>query len=264
MFEAMEFSFLSSFSSVTLAIIMFIVMLATYHVGYRVSTRFQTYFVNGLGPIEGSLLGLLALLLAFTFSMAVSRYDTRRRVLLEEVNYIGTALLRADLYEPVERAGFRADFKEYIDVRSAFLDTGFDEERVAENLNQTAAVSKRIWDRAARLGRDPANLIASNQMIPALNNMIDVVTSRTVKRQATVPDAIIWVLFGLCALSSFTIGVDRRESKASMMVVNAVFALMISACIFLIIDLDRPRSGLITLEGMNGLFADLRNSFDRP
>ena len=260
----MEFSFLSSFSSIGLAIAMFFVMLTTYYVGCLVSNRFKNYFAEGFGPVEGSLLGLLALLLAFTFSMAAARYDGRRAILIQEANNIGTAVLRADLYEPTERAAFRADFKEYVETRIAFHDAGFDEDKVAENLHKSDAISTRIWARAARLAQDPKNLIQSNQMVPALNDMIDVLTTRNALRHATVPDSIIWVLFILCAVSSFMIGINRKESKSSMTVVNAVFALMISACIFLIIDLDRPTHGLITLEGVNQNMVDLRGLFETP
>jgi len=260
----MEFSFLSSFNSLGLAITMFIVMLVTYWIGSRTSARFKGYFAEGFGPVEGSLLGLLALLLAFTFSMSAARYDARRHVLIEEVNNIGTAILRADLYEPSERAAFRADFKEYVEARIGFHDAGFDEEKVTQNLKLSTDISERLWARAARLGQNPANLIASNQMIPALNDMIDIVTTRNAIRHATVPDSIIWVLFILCAVSSFMIGINRTETKSSMMAVNTVFGLMISACIFLIIDLDRPRHGLITLEGFNQNFIELRSLFDRP
>jgi hypothetical protein len=263
-FEAMEFSFLSSFGSLGMAIMMFFVMLAAYYFGSLVSTRFKNYFVDGFGPVEGSLLGLLALLLAFTFSMSAARYDARRAILIQEANNIGTAILRADLYEPSERAGFRADFKEYVETRIEFHEVGFNDERIGENLNRSDAISTRIWARAARLAQDPKNLVQSNQMIPALNDMIDVLTTRNAIRHATVPDSIIWVLFVLCAVSSFMIGINRKESKSSMMVVNAIFALMISSCIFLIIDLDRPTHGLITLEGMNQNIVDLRGLFDTP
>ena len=263
-FETMEFSFLSLFSSYSLAIIIFLVMIAAYWIGCRVSQRFKNYFIDGFGPVEGSLLGLLALLLAFTFSMSAARYETRRQIVLQEARFIGTAILRADLYEQLERDAFRADFKEYVEVRIASHDSGFDEEKVTQNLDLSTRISTRLWDRAARLGRNPANFISSNQMIPALNNMIDIVTTRNVARHSTVPDAIIWVLFMLCAVSSFMIGINRKESKSSMLVVNTVFSLMISACVFLIIDLDRPKHGLITLDDMNQNLIDLRGLFESP
>jgi hypothetical protein len=263
-FETMEFSFLSLFSSYSLAAIIFIVMIAAYWIGCRVSQRFKGYFIDGFGPVEGSLLGLLALLLAFTFSMSAARYETRRQIIVQEARQIGTAILRADLYEPSEREAFRADFKEYVEVRIACHDAGFDDKMITRNLNQSVAISTRLWDRAARLGRNPSNFISSNQMIPALNSMIDTVTTRNAARHSTVPDAIIWVLFILCAISSFMIGINRKESKSSMLVVNTVFALMISACVFLIIDLDRPKHGLITTEEMNQNIIDLRGMFNEP
>jgi hypothetical protein len=260
----MEFSFLSSFNSLGLSVALFFLMLLAYYGGCLVSTRFKDYFVEGFGPVEGSLLGLLALLLAFTFSMAASRYEDRRQILIQEANSIGTAILRADLYEPTERAAFRADFKEYVEARIAFHEAGFDQQRVNENLSRSTSISNRLWERAARLGQNPSNLIPSAQMIPALNDMIDIVTTRAALRQATVPDSIIWVLLALCAVSSFMIGIERKESNSSMWVVNAIFSIMVATCVFLIIDLDRPKNGLITLQEANQNLSGLRTLFDKP
>jgi hypothetical protein len=260
----MEFSFLTHFSSIGLAICLFVIMLASYWVGSTVWLRFRGFIAEGFGPVEGSLLGLLALILAFTFSMAAARYDARRAILVQEANHIGTAILRADLYDAPERAAFRADFKEYVEVRIGFHYAGFDEEKVKANIKQSSDISSRIWQRAARLGHDPRNLISSNQMVPALNNMIDVVTTRNALRYATVPDSIIWVLFILCAVSSFIIGISRKESGGSFAAVNVIFALMITSCVYLIVDLDRPLAGLISNESVNHNLVDLRGLFDTP
>lgn len=258
----MKFSFLSHFSSVALAFFLFLAMLAVYWVGARLSSR-RSKDADGFGAVEGSLLGLLALLLAFTFSMAASRYDVRRQVLVEEANAIGTAILRADLYSESARTLFRADFKDYVDARIAFYEAGLDEEKVAATNQLSASISAKIWERAATLAHNRDNLIPSNQMIPALNEMIDIVTTRNAARQATVPDSVLWMLFALCIVSSFIVGFSRKEKEMSW-VVSVVFALMISACIFLIVDLDRPSQGFITLEEANRNIVDLRNMFAKP
>ena len=124
----MQFSLLSQFSSAGIAFTLFVAMIGVCWVASRLSSRgVQKETTGKFGPVEGSLLGLLAFLLAFTFSMSASRYDARRHVLIEEANDIGTAVLRADLYSDEERRSFRADFKEYVEARIAFHEAGFDQ-----------------------------------------------------------------------------------------------------------------------------------------
>jgi hypothetical protein len=98
-------------------------------------------------------------------------------------------------------------------------------------------------------------------MVPALNEMIDVVTTRNAARRATVPDSILWMLFTMCLVGSFIVGFGRKKTQHAW-VANMVFALMISSCIFLIIDLDRPSQGLITLESANQHIVELRTMFE--
>jgi membrane protease YdiL (CAAX protease family) len=258
----MSFSSLSQFSSVGTALILFLLMIAFYWAGFKLSLRHKKKEPSeGFGPVEGPLLGLLALFLAFTFSMAASRYDTRRQVLIEEANVIGTAILRADLYPDTERKLFRADFKDYLEARIAFYETGFDEGKIKATTGQSGNISAKLWTRAALLAQNRDNLISSNQMIPALNAMIDIVTTRNAARFATVPDSIVWLLFVLCLVSSFVVGYSRKETESSWVVI-IVFALMVSAAVFITLDLDRPSQGLITLEEANKNIIELRSLFE--
>ena len=258
----MEFSFLSQFSSAGTAFALFLGMIAVCWAASRLSSRGANKETSGrFGPVEGSLLGLLAFLLAFTFSMSASRYDARRHVLVEEANDIGTAILRADLYSDTDRRFFRADFEDYVESRIAFYEAGFDQEKVDANLERSASISAKIWNRAALLARDGNNLIPSYHMIPALNNMIDIVTKRNAARHATIPDSILWMLFALCLVGSFLVGYNEKDIASSRVVV-VVFALMISSSIFIILDLDRPSQGLITLEQTNKNIIELRTMFE--
>lgn len=101
--------------AIVIAFVLFLLMLAVHWAGLRLRLLRRRQRpdeeINGASTIEGSLLGLLALLLAFTFSMANERYDTRRAVIIQEANAIGTAVLRADLYPDTTRQQFRADFR---------------------------------------------------------------------------------------------------------------------------------------------------------
>jgi len=104
---------------------------------------------SGIGPLEGALLGLLSLLLAFTFNKSASNYDTRKALLVQEANEIGTALFRSDLYPDSTRHEFRTDFKKYIIARIDYYKAGNDENKIRDALKNAEIISQRIWLRAA-------------------------------------------------------------------------------------------------------------------
>ncbi len=108
---------------------------------------------TGIGPLEGALLGLLSLLLAFTFNKAASNYDTRKTILVQEANDIGTALLLCDLYPDSTRLVLRNVFKEYIVARINYYKAGFDEDKIQREILNASKISSKIWQHASRLAR---------------------------------------------------------------------------------------------------------------
>lgn len=97
-----------------------------------------------LGSIEGSLLGLIALFLAFTFNMAANRYDERRTIIIEEANDIGTAILRTDLYPEPTRSKLRAEFKQYVEARIAYHQAGIDATKIETATKNTEFHARRL------------------------------------------------------------------------------------------------------------------------
>jgi hypothetical protein len=98
--------------------------------------------------LTSSLLGLLALILGFTFAMAGSRYDSRKDNLIEEANCIGTAFLRSDVYTDSLKYEFRKDFEAYIKSRREYYLLDNNEVKLMASLRQSAAISDRLWSRA--------------------------------------------------------------------------------------------------------------------
>jgi len=260
----MNLSFIYNTPAGIIVLIVFIMMMISNWLGFRVKLYYNS--IPGLSldespSAEGALLGLLALLLAFTFSMSSSRYELRKQIIVEEANDIGTAVLRADLYPDSIRNLFRADFKKYVDSRIAYYDVGFDEKKIQTALANSNEISSRIWKRAAALGQDPRNLALTNQMIPAVNAMIDIVTTRDAARNAHVPDVILFVLFLLLITGSFIVGYGRKGKRTDWINI-LVFALMTALTVYLILDLDRPRRGIITLDTSEDKMVELRSMFN--
>jgi hypothetical protein len=259
----LELSLLQSSSTILIAIILFILLIVFYLFGFRLRRRMiksnREQAIQDLGQINSTLLGLLALLLAFTFSMSNSRYDTRRELVIEEANNIGTAILRTDIYPDSMRQILRSQLKEYVEARIAFYQAGMDIEKTVAAYIKAGEISSEIWSTAAAYAKTDNITTRTSELIPALNAMIDVTTTRRAAGESTIPDSIMYFLFLLCLCSAFLLGYDHKNDFDWIVVVG--FAVMLSATVFTIIDMDRPRSGLIDMDKPNQKIIELRQMF---
>ena len=215
---------------------------------------------KALAPLEGALLGLLSLLLSFTFGMSASRYDARKALIVKEANNIGTVILRSDMYADSIRTQFRKELQEYVEARIAYYEADGDK-AINEQLAKAEAISATVWKRAASLAKESPNVVRDNQMISALNEMIDIVTSRDAGRQATVPDLIIYLLISLTVLGSFIVGYSKKEKKNDW-IIFTLYTLMTVMTIYTILDLDQSRRGLIQTGTPHEKIIELRNYFN--
>jgi hypothetical protein len=198
----------------------------------------------GLGPMTSAVLGLFSLLLAFTFNRSASHYYHMRERTVEEINAIGTGLLRADLFADSDRTAFRADMKAYVEARIAYYDAGTDEQRISSAMHLTDQVAMRLWARAARLSRTSSETVRSMQMIPAIGGMMDATAQREEARTAHLPGSVLAGLFALCLVGSFLLGYAGHPVRTDRVVIG-IYAITTVLTIGLILDLDRPRSGMI-------------------
>lgn len=246
-----------------IALILFILMIIATMIGKIIGTNIYKNKKSEKNLTETSgLIGLLFFLLAFTFGMSGSRYDSRRTIVVEEANDIGTAILRSDLYPDTERTLFRKDFKEYVEARIQYYEVGPDVKGILKADSLSQAISARLWQRASALSKDSANLAATQQMIPALNTMIDVTTSRLAGERAKVPESILIMLFLLALITAFYSGYSEGRKGKIDWLVQTGFCLLVSLVILFTYDLDRPRRGFVNLDGPNQTIIELRKNFN--
>jgi hypothetical protein len=251
-------SFIYQTDAGILVLLLLVLMLACIYIGRKVGLKIhlqQEAGTQSTGTSISAMFGLLAFLLAFTFSMSASRYDTRRENIVIEANALGTAILRADLYPEEERKAFREDFKQYLEGRIRYFDEGLASENSEEDYG------KKLWDRAARLSPKPEHLVASQQMIPALNEMLDTSTTRWVGELSRVPDSIVWMLFILSLASAFYLGYSTGVKEPMDWFVAFGFCVLTSLVVYITLDLDRPRRGLIQLSTPHKAMLELRKLF---
>ena len=244
-------SFLYQTPTFIIAAILFVLIIIFNRAGFAVqkqqAKKNEDNTPIALGPVEGALLGLLALLLSFTFSLSASKSDGRRAVIVEEANDISTAISRCDLYPDSIKNELKSLFTNYVDARIAYFDAGIDTQKINASLKQTNEEYNKIWTKVIALSQDKENVLRSQEMVPALNAMSDIVTTRDAHRSAHVPESILWMLFMLTLVGSFVMGYGTAGNRYNWIIVSG-FALMTVMTIYLILDLDRPRRGIINMD----------------
>jgi hypothetical protein len=259
----LKLSLLQSTPTILIAIVLLILLILFYILGYRLRlrkiNRSKDQAVEDLSAINGTLLGLLALLLAFAFSMSNSRFDTRRAMIIEEANNIGTVILRTDIYPDSMRQLLRGQLKDYVEARISFIQAGMDEKKIVETYLKANEISNKIWSTAANYAKIDNITTRTSELIPALNAMIDITTTRRAAGESTIPDSIMYFLFVLCLCSAFLLGYDIKNKFDWIVLIG--FAIMLSATVFTIIDMDRPRSGFINMDKPNEKIIELRDMF---
>jgi hypothetical protein len=223
-----------------------LIALVAYEVGFRAGRWWQGRTQEDKeGPtaiLVGSLLALMAFLLAVTMGMAVDRFDARRVLVVEEANAIGTVYLRAGYLPQPASDQTRALLREYAPLRIDIPDQA----QLEANFARSDEIQNELWAIAESLAKGSASSEVFALYISSLNDMIDLGETRlTAIVYARVPETVIWLLILGAALTlgmvGFQAGLHRRRSLISAVVLVVV----LGAVIMLIVDLDRPRQGLI-------------------
>jgi ABC-type glycerol-3-phosphate transport system permease component len=249
---------------IVIAGLLFSAMLALTESGYRIGRRRKLRDPEssdaGLGEVDAAVFGLLGLTLAFTFSGAADRFAVRRTQIVEEANTIGTAYLRVDLLPAAEQPPIRALFKQYLESRIEVFEAFPD--RAASNaaLQRSKQLQGEIWARSVAACRKDANPSTATLLLTALNEMIDITTTRAVAASTHSPLIIFGLLVALSLLGALLSGYAlARRGKRSLMHI-LVFALAVTGTICVVVDLDYPRAGLIHLRAADKPMLELRQS----
>jgi hypothetical protein len=217
------------------------------------------------GYLVGSMIGVLALLLAFSFGMALQRYEERRHLVVQEANAIGTSYLRAQLLDEPHRTRLSNLLVAYTDNRIALVSATGEQldQRTAQNDN----LLTDIWAAVTAARDSAASHSVSVPLLNSYNELIDLETERKVARAVRIPAALLMLLYGFLVITAAVIGfvLDERRARIGAF----VFFLLLSLYVATISDLSRPDSGTIkeSQEPMLMLQASLKaqppEAFDR-
>jgi hypothetical protein len=191
--------------------------------------------------LVGSMLGLLALLLAFSFAMGIDRYEERRHLVVQEANAIGTSYLRAQLLDEPHRGRLSKLLVEYTDNRIELATA--DRENVPRRLAVNDKLLTELWAAVtAARGSAQAHGI-SVPVLSTFNDVIDLDTERKVARTVRIPGPVLILLYGFLAMTAGVLGFVLEERRAWFGA--CVLFVLLSLYVSIIADLNRPASGSI-------------------
>jgi hypothetical protein len=243
----------------------FLAMLVFSELGRRIGiarlARDPDGLEKGAGAAEAAVFGLLGLLIAFAFSGAASRFEDRRHLINTEVNAIGTAYLRIDVLPGDAQPEMKELFRRYVDVRLASYRNMADPVARKAKLAEGSALQGDIWAKALSACKRPdAPQQAAMLLLPALNEMIDITTTRETAILNHPPIAVFLLLCGASLMGALLVGYGTSPNKTRGWFHTLIFAVILSLTVYVIADLEFPRLGLIRIDAADEILVNLRNS----
>lgn len=228
-------------------------ILISYEVCFRIGSRYQRRTDDEIkaqtNAIQGGILGLLALLLGFTFNMALQRFDNRTHAVIGEANAIGTSLLRTKLLPaPYDSVTWQL-LQQYVDLRIEIstIDLTKEEERTSIN-QKTDKLQNEIWETAIRAAEVDPRPVTTGYFITSLNDVIDARGERNAILQSHVPEVILFLLFLVFIINGALMGYSSGLTLKRAYIPTVMLTLLIVMVVFIVIDLDRPKRGLIKVK----------------
>ncbi|MFJ1267138.1 hypothetical protein ACD661_01045 [Legionella lytica] len=255
---------LYTITGVLFVFILFGLMMLSLFLGYKYSNHFKSSQKikkeGGVQIIEGSMFALLGLLLAFTFSSAVTKLEHRKELIIDEANAIGTLSLRFDLLPAEEREQFKTTLKNYLNVHIKAYRAIPNMAEVNRYLDKSHAYQNKLWSDAALFCSGTKSNYPCMLIMPALNQVFDIENTRLKNTLLHPPIYIFVLLVGVALVATFFIGNNLGYSKDISMIHIIFYALVISLVIFSIVDIEYPRLGFIRVDSFDSVLIDLRAS----
>lgn len=249
-----------------IAAVLLATLLAAIEIGYRIGARRKACgndalkeHVNGL---QSAVLGILALLLGFTFSLALQRFDERSQAVVNETNAIGTAALRAQLLPAALRTDTQAQLREYTELRVRAGTVPLDDRAaMAQMRAQAEQAQARLWSRAREAAELDTAAYTPILFVESINALIDAFASREAALDRHVPELALWLMHLTFLMAAGIVGFAAGFAGHRPSLVSTIMVGLIVVLVFIILDLDRPRRGLIQVD--HASLVELQTSLQR-
>jgi len=228
-------------------------------IGQRAIARDGAAGVPNVGSLEATVFALLGLLIAFTFSGALQRFDLRRAQAVDEANAVGTAYLRIDLLPASAQPALRQSFRNYVDARIATYSKLPDIEMAKRELARSQQLQSEIWSLAVAAVRTPGGRSETELLVmPAINQMFDLATVRVTATQIHPPIIIYVMLIGLAMAAALLAGYQTAGEKGYDWIHKIGFAAIVAFTVYVILVIEYPRLGFVRLDAIDQVLMSVR------
>ena len=226
-----------------------VLMLAANEVGRYVRRRWSRVRSDeNVSTLESAVLGLLALMIGFTFAMALSHYDARRDAVLNEANAIGTTALRARLLPAPHNAESLKLLRDYTQLRLNVVKSIRIQAELNVFIDRSNAIQEALWQQAKAVMPKDAGVVPTGLFIQSLNDMIDQQQKRITAFRTRIPDMVMNALYGIALVAAGLIGYSSGLGARRTYLPNYVVIVLVAAVILFIQDLGRPEAGFIRVD----------------
>ena len=218
---------------------------------------------SNFGAIESALFAVFGLLMALTFTGAASRFNEKRMLIADEVTAVQTAYLRLELLPNEQRLALRELFRHYVDSRLEVYRRMPDAQAATAEMAKAEKLQQQIWANAVTATELPgAHRDAGKLLLPALNNMFDITTVRTMSLQIHPPTIIYVLLFSVGLACSLLAGYRMANAQHRSWLHILGFTVITVVVVYVILDLDYLREGLIRLQTADQLLVKAREAMN--
>jgi hypothetical protein len=232
-----------------LSLVFLALLVAASEAGFRLGRRRRKQTSEDtksqMSTVGAGILGVLGLLLGFTMSMAVTRFEVRKHLVLEEANAIGTAHLRTQLLPAAEGREIADLLRAYTNVRVPPEDGRDLYTQITSARQKSARLQDAFWQRAVAYGQEDPNPVRAGLLLQSLNDVIDLDAARWMAFQNHVPEAVIYVIAMVGLLAATVVGYSFGLGGLRQLFSICMLSLAVTLVLAVIIDLDRPREGFI-------------------
>lgn len=234
---------------------LFLIILGLFFLAIELGFRLGKKYVDNqdhalaahVSSLQGAVLGLLALLIGFTFAMSIERFDARKQLVVEEANSIGTTYLRSQFLPEKFHQETETLLRQYVQSRLEFYAAANDSAKIEEATRKSLLIQKKLWNIAIQSAKESNNPIHIGQFVQSLNDVIDINEMRRAALENHVPEPVVVLLFFVSVFGMGFIGYNYGLTGKRRHVSTAFFALLIACVLIVILDIDRPRRGFIQI-----------------
>ena len=239
---------LDNYQLLTIFVTSSVVILLANEIGRFFGVRELGRGGGDVSTLEGAALGLLALMIGFSFAIALSRFEARRDALLSEANAIGTTALRARLLPAPYAQDALRSLKNYVQIRLDITQNALSTSELNAAIGRSNEIQEALWRDAMAVAAKDTAMVPTGVFIQSLNEMIDNQGKRLAALRSRVPNIVFLALYGVSIVAFILAGyANGLLEKQRVRLPVYVMGLLVSAVILLIQDLDRPTAGFINV-----------------